>query len=189
MGLHDVEDFGARIPVVGSLFGLQTNEQRDLLRKQRQLAEDAERRQAMMTQARMQALGQQMLAFAPRNQMMAEMFGPEAAFTPQQMGDMTANPMGVGPGAPSDPAVAGLLKRYPNLLEMYEKNPDAWHGKGQFAGAANTQQLGGALDHERARREAEAKEAERRRRIEQQFKVPLGPQPLQPTPVAPPRKY
>ena len=36
----------------------------------------------------MNALGQQMLAFNPTNQMMAQMFGPGAAFTPEQTAAM-----------------------------------------------------------------------------------------------------
>jgi hypothetical protein len=86
------EDTLARIPVVGGLMGAQTDSQKALLKKQEQLAEEAKKRQRQNEQMRMQALGQSMLAFNPQNQMMAQMFGPQAAFSPQQMGEMARDP-------------------------------------------------------------------------------------------------
>lgn len=61
--------------------------------KQQQLAEEARRKEQQMQQARMNALGQSMLAFNPQNQMMAQMFGPQAAFTPEQFAEMAKNPI------------------------------------------------------------------------------------------------
>lgn len=87
------EDFRSRIPVVNSLTGAESNEQKTLVKKQQQLAEEARKRRLQMQDAHMNALGQSMLAFAPRNQMMAQMFGPEAAFKPEQFAAMSKNPI------------------------------------------------------------------------------------------------
>lgn len=86
------EDTVARIPVVGGLLGAETDSQKALVKKQQQLAEEARKRQKQNEQARLNALGQQMLAFNPQNQLMAQMFGPDAAFTPQQFAQMAADP-------------------------------------------------------------------------------------------------
>jgi hypothetical protein len=86
------EDTRSKIPLIGGLTGAQSDAEKALLKKQQQMAEDAERQKRANEQARMNALGQQMLAFNPRNQVMAQMFGPDAAFTPQQMGQMVADP-------------------------------------------------------------------------------------------------
>lgn len=83
---------------VGSLIASQvkTDAEKNLLAKQEELAAAAEQRQRQAEQERLNRLGQQLLAFNPRNQMMAEMFGPGAAYTPEQMsglvGDAGANP-------------------------------------------------------------------------------------------------
>jgi hypothetical protein len=87
------EDFRSRIPVVNSLTGAESNEQKNLVKKQQQLAEEARKRRLQMQDANMNALGQSMLAFAPRNQMMAQMFGPDAAFKPEQFAAMAQNPI------------------------------------------------------------------------------------------------
>lgn len=87
------ENFRSNIPILGDLTGAQSNEEKALLEKQKQLAEEAVQRRKQMQQARMNAMGQSILAFNPRNQMMAKMFGPEAAFTPQQFAQMAQNPI------------------------------------------------------------------------------------------------
>lgn len=87
------EDFRSRLPLVGGLTGAQSDAQKALLAKQKQMAEEAKKRQRINEQARMNALGQKILAFNPQNQMMAQMFGPEAAFSPQQFAQMAQNPM------------------------------------------------------------------------------------------------
>lgn len=66
---------------------------KNLEAKQKQLAEEARRKEMQMQQARMNALGQSLIAFNPQNQMMAQMFGPQAAFTPEQFAQMGANPI------------------------------------------------------------------------------------------------
>lgn len=86
------EDTLARVPVLGGLMGAQTDATKALLKKQEQLAAEAKAQQQKNAQMRMQALGQSMLAFNPQNQMMAQMFGPQAAFSPQQMAQMAADP-------------------------------------------------------------------------------------------------
>lgn len=102
MGLFDIiggvvnpilgEDTVARLPVVNGLLGAEADSQKALQKKQQELAEEAKRRAKLNQQMRMQALGQSMLAFNPQNQMMAQMFGPQAAFSPQQMAQMAADP-------------------------------------------------------------------------------------------------
>jgi hypothetical protein len=88
------EDTRSKIPLLGGLTGAQSDAEKALIKKQQQMAEDAKKQKAMNEQARMNALAQQMLAFNPRNQVMAQMFGPEAAFNPQQMAQMAQNPQG-----------------------------------------------------------------------------------------------
>lgn len=85
---------GAGVGIIGAGLGLFGDDDaaKRLQKKQAEMAEEAKRRQAEAAQQRMQALGQQMLAFNPQNQMMAQMFGPEAAFSPQQMAQMSNDP-------------------------------------------------------------------------------------------------
>jgi hypothetical protein len=71
---------------------IRTKAEKALIKKQEELAEAAKARQIQVQQEGMNRLGQQMLAMVPQNRMMAEMFGPEAAFTGQQMGQMAADP-------------------------------------------------------------------------------------------------
>ncbi len=87
------EDTASSIPILGDLIGAKSDEEKAILAKQKQLAEEAKQRRAQMQQARMNAMGQSILAFNPRNQMMAKMFGPEAAFSPQQFAQMAQNPI------------------------------------------------------------------------------------------------
>jgi hypothetical protein len=94
LGLSELlgEDTMSKVPVLGSLAGAQSDETKRLLETQQRLAEETRRQQEKNQQMRMNALGQQMLAFNPRNQAMAQMFGPEAAFNPQQMQAMMQDP-------------------------------------------------------------------------------------------------
>ena len=91
------EDTAARIPVLNTITGAQTDSQKALIKKQQQLAEEAKKRQAANERARMNAIGQQILAFNPLNQTMAQMFGPQAAFSPEQMSQMVADPYARSP--------------------------------------------------------------------------------------------
>jgi hypothetical protein len=87
------ENVVSRVPVVGALLGAKTDSEKALEAKQKQIAAEARKQQELNQQARMNALGQQMLAFNPQNQMMAQMFGPGAAFQPEQLAQMAQNPM------------------------------------------------------------------------------------------------
>jgi hypothetical protein len=85
---------GAVAPMaIDALAGGRTKEESALLHKQEQLAKEAKARIAQVQESRMNALGQQLLAMNPRNQMMAQMYGPGAAFQPQEFAAMTQNPM------------------------------------------------------------------------------------------------
>lgn len=88
------ENTMAHIPVLNGLGGYQSDAQKQLDKKQKQLAEETKQREQANAKARMQALGQSMLAFNPQNQMMAQMFGPQAAFSPEQFAQMAAAPNG-----------------------------------------------------------------------------------------------
>lgn len=94
LGLSEVlgEDTMSKVPVLNSLGGYQPDSQKALIKKQKELAAEAKKRAEMNQKARMNALGQSMLAFNPQNQMMAQMFGPQAAFSPQQMSQMAQDP-------------------------------------------------------------------------------------------------
>lgn len=88
------EDMMAGIPLVGSLTQSMPDEYKELLAMQRKLAEDAKLQRDRSRRAGLNAMGQSLLAFNPRNQVMAQMFGPEAAFTPDQFAAMAADPFG-----------------------------------------------------------------------------------------------
>lgn len=77
---------------ISKLAGGTTKEESALIAKQQQMAQEAKVRQGQQQDARMNMLGQQMLAFNPRNQMLAQMFGPQAAFTPDAMAQMAQGP-------------------------------------------------------------------------------------------------
>jgi hypothetical protein len=158
LGLNKVlgEDTMSKIPGLNAIGGYQSDADKALIEKQKQLAEEAKRREEANAQARLQALGQSMLAFNPRNQMMAQMFGPEAAFSPEQFAQMGSDPM----AKPIDQANAAWL-------QAKQRNPNNIPPEIQ-------------ADLERAR------ENERRKRQLQQGMQPLpaGPTPLA-RPMAP----
>lgn len=70
-----------------------SKEKKALLAKQEQLARETAARREQMQTARMDALGQRIAAFNPHNQLMASMFGPQAAFQPEQLAGMVQNPI------------------------------------------------------------------------------------------------
>jgi hypothetical protein len=94
LGLSEIigEDTRSKIPLLGPLTGAKSNEYNALLKKQEQMAKEAALQREQQRKAGLQSMSQQMMAFAPRNQMMAQMFGPEAAFTPQQFANMASDP-------------------------------------------------------------------------------------------------
>src|SRR5690606_21922169 len=88
------EDTLARIPVVGALTGSKTKAQKRLVEEQKRMATDMRKRSAMNERARLNAMQQKLGAVAPLNQAMAQMYGPDAAFSPEQFAQMGANPFG-----------------------------------------------------------------------------------------------
>lgn len=90
--------------LIQEALGGKTKEEKALIAKQEQLAQEAKVRQGQQQDARMNQLGQQLLAFNPSNQLMAQMFGPQAAFQPEQMAAMAQ-----GPAPPSDPNVLNYM--------------------------------------------------------------------------------
>lgn len=165
------EDTVARVPIVGGLMGAQSDAQKALIKKQEQMAAEAKAQQERNRQMRMQALGQSMLAFNPQNQMMAQMFGPQAAFSPQQFAQMAGDP-GAKPLPDAEKAWIAAASAAPI-------DPNTRRRDGQPL-PANIQQ-----DLERAR------ENERRKRAIEQQMTPLGPgpAPLRLPPPAAPRRY
>jgi hypothetical protein len=163
----------AKVPVLGPLLGAETEEQKELVRQQKRMAED------------LQAMNQQVMAFAPRNKLMAEMFGPDAAFTGKQIGDMTANPMGAPQGDPQTAKLAQQLKKYG--LKSYEDvlafNKQTNSRLTDSQGFMKAMQL---MDQQRTAEEAEKK---RRAGLDAAFATGPGPAPIAPTQAAPVRRY
>jgi|APDOM4702015073_1054812.scaffolds.fasta_scaffold00032_12 hypothetical protein len=176
MGLFDIiasginpilgEDTVARLPVVNGLLGAESDSQKALIKKQEQLDAEAKKREQQNVQARMRALGQSMLAFNPQNQMMAQMFGPQAAFSPQQFAQMTGDP-----GARSE---AEYKQAHAKALEQ------PWAGDRRLS-----TQGWSAADIQRMQ------ENEKRKKMIAQQMTPLGPgpAPLNLPPAAAARRY
>jgi hypothetical protein len=97
--------------VINALTSGKTKEEKALLAKQEQMAAEAKVRQGQQQDARMNQLGQQLLAFNPSNQLMAKMYGPDAAFSPEQMANMVQ-----GQAPVNDPAVGGYTGTDPKKL-------------------------------------------------------------------------
>lgn len=117
LGLNKVlgEDTMSRIPGLNAIGGYESDADKALIEKQKQLAAEAKKREEANAQARLQALGQSMLAFNPRNQMMAQMFGPQAAFSPEQFAQMGSDPY----AKPIDQAQAAWIqanRQNPNAI-------------------------------------------------------------------------
>lgn len=114
---------GAGLPLlVQALTGGRTKEEKQLIAKQEQIAADVQRRQGEMQDARMNTLAQQMIAFNPRNQMLAQMFGPDAAFTPQQMSGFVQGPP--PPSLPPNPT-ADQKAAYDARMKQYQASEAA----------------------------------------------------------------
>jgi hypothetical protein len=169
-----------------SFFGDKDAEKR-LLQQQRRMAEDAARRERIMQQARTQANSQSVLAFSPHNKVMAQMFGPEAAFSGQQMGDMTANPM----GAPKPPEgeIANLAKAWEGMSDQEIRDQFKGTNPSAAGGKRNTDRVSAVLDYRRQVAEYERMERERRAKLEQNFAPSAGPAPIAPTQAAPARRF
>jgi len=105
------------IEAVGGMLSPSGDAQNALIAQQQQLAREAKMRRDQQQQRNMNALAQSMLAFNPRNRMMAQMFGPEAAFSPTEFAAMVRNPAPLPEMDPSidqtsaDPRVAQEQQR------------------------------------------------------------------------------
>jgi hypothetical protein len=96
---------GAAAPfLIQAALGGKTKEEKALIAKQTQLAQEAKVRQGQQQDARMNQLGQQLLAFNPSNQLMAQMYGPQAAFQPEQMAAMAQ-----GQAPAQDPSIRNYM--------------------------------------------------------------------------------
>lgn len=158
------EDFIAKIPLIGPLTGAKTNEYKALLKKQEEMAKAAEARAAQQHQQGLQGLSQGMMAFGPRNQMMAQMFGPEAAFSPDQMAAMV-----------SDPAAKPLAEAEQAWIQSAMQNPIDPKTRTRTQGAMNPQ----------IQKDLELARANERRK--QALLATLGPMPSGPAPIQMPR--
>lgn len=177
---------GGLVGLTTGLFGDSDAEKR-LIAQQRRMAEDAARRERILQQARTQANSQNMLAFAPQNKVMAQMFGPDAAFSGQQMGDMTANPFGA-PKAPEG-EIGNLVRAWEGLSDQQIKDINRGTNPSPEAARRNVERQNAVLEHRRLVREYEEQERQRRAKLEQNFAPQAGPTPIAPVQAAPARRF
>jgi hypothetical protein len=108
----------------------QTKEQKQLIELQKQMALEAQQRQGQLQDQRMNQLGQQILAFNPTNQLMAQMYGPQAAFQPEQAAQMVQ-----GQEPPMDPNILNYMGTDQNVLkqkqEMIRRHNEWLQSEGQ----------------------------------------------------------
>ncbi len=132
-----IKDVAPILSAVGPLaydqiWGGKTKEEQALIAKQRQLAQETEAHRREAQESRMNALGQQLLAMNPSNKMMAQMFGPDAAFQPEQMAAMVQNPIPPPAMPPELKAMEGrtgkntpeqnaAFRKYQQQLQQYEE--------------------------------------------------------------------
>ncbi len=175
------------LPIIGGIFGGgQSDAEKALIRKQQQMAESLKRRQQQMRlQApQLQAGAQQMLAYDPLNQHMARTFGPESAFTPEQVTGMLKNPMpmpGIDEWARDQPGAQQGKLNMAQILggDMSSAQPDT----GSLVDYRGTDPEKQRLVEEYLRQKQMFDEAEARRKqtIEGGFRQPgPGPAPLAP---------
>lgn len=96
--------------------GGRTKEQKKLVEVQQQMALEAQKRQGQVQDQRMNMLAQQVLAFNPRNQQLAQMVGPQAAFSPEQAAQMVQLPE-----PPQDPAVMNYTGNDQKILHQKQE--------------------------------------------------------------------
>lgn len=180
---------GAGLGALGGAFGLFGNDddEKALIAKQKQLAAEAQKRREDLQRSHMRSLNQTMMAAAPRNQVMAQMFGPEAAFTGKQMADMTANPM----GPQTDPYLEKLYQQGVHKMDHSGSMDAMGHRMNPSAAAGQQQrQEREALIAYAAKRDAyEREEAARRAQMEAAFGTPQGPAPIAATQAEAARKF
>ena len=93
-----------------------TKEQKQLIELQKQMAHEAQVRQGQLQDQRMNQLGQQVLAFNPTNQLMSQMYGPQAAFTPEQAAQMVQ-----GQEPAQDPNLMNYAGNDQNILKQKQE--------------------------------------------------------------------
>lgn len=187
-GLKSVfgENTIAQIPVVNSLTGAKSDSEKQLLKKQEQLAREAKQRAQLNEQMRMRALQQSIGAFAPQNRVMAQMFGPDAAFSGKEMADMTANPMPSQLAPPSEYA-AKLAQQIPGLGGM--SNQQVYEMAQRSNGRLPKDSLFEAWNYAKQKKAEDDKEAARRTQVEAAFGTPQGPAPIQQPTAQAARRY
>ncbi len=94
------EDLASKIPGYGALTGSKSNAQKDLEKKQKEIAAQMAAYRPQLRNANMNSLTQQLGAFGPRNAMLAQFAGPQAAFSGEQFAQMGADPFGQTPIPP-----------------------------------------------------------------------------------------
>jgi uncharacterized protein YukE len=177
------EDFMDKMPVIGSF--TRSDEEKALVKKQKQMSGEARARLDQSRQTSMNALGQSMLAFAPQNQMMAQMFGPGAAFSGQQMAQMTADPAGAPPPPPGE--IANLVRAWEGKSDQEIRDNMKGTNPSAEAGKRNADRVGAVLDYRRKLAEYERQQAARGAQMEGAFGTPQGPAPIQMPQALPPR--
>lgn len=114
IGLPALEMLGPL--AIQQMTGGRTKEQKQLVEAQQQMALEAQKRQGQVQDQRMNMLAQQVLAFNPRNQQLAQMVGPQAAFSPEQAAQMVQ-----GPAPPEDPFLANYAGNDQNILKQKQE--------------------------------------------------------------------
>lgn len=187
-GLKSVfgENTIAQVPVLNSLTGAKSDSEKELLKKQEQLAREAEQRARRNEQMRIRALAQGIGAFAPQNRVMAQMFGPDAAFSGKEMANLTANPMPSELGEPSG-YTARIMQQIPGLGGM--TNQQVYDLAQRSGGMLPKESLFEAWNYARQKKAEDDREAARRSQVEAAFGTPQGPAPINPVQAAPARRY
>jgi hypothetical protein len=183
------EDTRSDIPIIGPLTGAKSDEQKALEATQRRLAEEQKQRMEQQKQAHLQNMANRLMAFAPMNNHLASRLGPQAAFTPQQMSQLAADPSG-GPQAPAD------VQRWLALSDEERHHIRQASQRGQKTIVDNSgfhwqnQNIADLDARGAAFHKAQQPEQARQSMVEAAFSgMPAGPQPIPISAPAPPRRY
>jgi hypothetical protein len=189
---------GGGVGALAGAFGFldpDDEDQKKLIRKQEQMAREARAREDSLRRAGLQSLGQTMGAFGPRNRAMAEMFGPEAAFSGEEVANMTADPEAIR-GKDGAPA---LKAPYPWIQDAYDRGEhnmplDLYSYKALGTDTLSQEQKESHYlqlqEYARQRREWEAQEGARRAAAVKAFTPTSdGPARIPTTQAAPAKRY
>lgn len=184
------EDSVASLPVVGDVLGSKKDSEKALLAKQAEMAREMEKRARINEQARMNALGQSILAFNPQNQMLAQMVGPQAAFSPEQFAQMAGNPF-PAPQAPPGGQGGGQQLPPPSPTDIINGGGGLRAIKQRAQAAQQQINQGQQQQAEQQAAAAFQQEDERRRQqiMQQMSPLPQGPTPLRMARPAPARRF